>query len=78
MKYIVIKPDQKQESSATEGNLKKICPKKHGDFCSENVKTGKEETIVINCTDVNTKKKIKRKVEEELRSKYSVTKAKEK
>ena len=69
---LVVKPKEKQESNKTKSELKeKIDPRRLA-IAVENIKEGKEGTVIINCNNSNTKEKIKKKVETELGSRYSV------
>lgn len=74
---IVVKPKEKQESSTTRNDLKgKINPRSMA-IAVENMKPGKEGSVIINCGDVNSKQKIRQTVERELGNKYSVIEGKQ-
>lgn len=75
---IVVKPKQKQESTETKNDLKEKIDPKNMAIAVENIKNGKEGTVIINCSNVNTMAKIKETVENELGSKYDVTEGKKK
>lgn len=74
---IVVKPKEKQESSTTRNDLKgKINPRSMA-IAVENMKPGKEGSVIINCGDENSKQKIRQTVERELGNKYSVIEGKQ-
>lgn len=75
---LVVKPKEKQLSIKTKTDLKeKIDPTKMA-IAVENIRDGKEGSIIINCNNTNSKEKIKKTVEHELGSRYNVVEGKQK
>lgn len=69
---LIIKPKEKQESNITKGDLKeKINPKEMA-IGVENLREGREGAVIINCSNSNTKEKIREKVATELGHQYNV------
>lgn len=63
----------KQDSTKTKSNLKENINPKTLAIAVENIKEGKEGTVIINCNNTSTKEKIKEKVQNELGTQYKVT-----
>ena len=75
---LVIKPKEKQQSITTKSDLKRNIDRKSMAIAVENIKEGKESVVIINCNNINSKEKIRKTVERELGTKYSVADGKQK
>lgn len=75
---IVIKPKEKQESKQTRTELKQIIDPKNLSIAVENMKNGRDGSIIINCNNKYTKEKITEKVNSDLNEKYTVVNTEQK
>lgn len=75
---IIVKPTEKQESQTTKKELKSSIDPKTMSISVENIRTGREGAVIINCNDTTTKEKIKKTVQEEFGTKYNITEGKKK
>lgn len=75
---IVIMPKDKQESKQTRDELKENIVPKELSIAVENIKNGRNGSVIINCSNKYTKEKITEKVHSALDDKYTVLSVKQK